>query len=83
MATFCTSCGTLYGGWEFCPECNADNHMLERKDEPDFDTFNKTYVVRWRKDVPAHKSVEHCDSGRGVDCGNETAHAANKLKVHP
>jgi hypothetical protein len=34
MAIFCPSCGTIYGGWEFCPECNADNPYLDRQDDP-------------------------------------------------
>jgi hypothetical protein len=51
MAIFCTSCGTLYGGWEFCPECNADNPYLGKRDDP------------------AHKPVEHHDSGAGENSG--------------
>jgi hypothetical protein len=34
MPIFCTSCGTLYGGWEFCPECNADNPYLGKREDP-------------------------------------------------
>jgi hypothetical protein len=34
MPIFCPSCGTLYGGWEMCPECNADNPYLDRRDDP-------------------------------------------------
>jgi hypothetical protein len=89
MAIFCTSCGTLYGGWEFCPECNADNPYLDKKDQQDRlkelqNRLSDEYISARYKEIfgplysspeqektedPAHKPVEHHDSGAGENSG--------------
>jgi hypothetical protein len=82
MPIFCTSCGTLYGGWEFCPECNADNPIHKNSLVREFISAIEEIIVKPLYSDPAQEPVTYKVEG-GVSSGENTAQDADKLKVHP